>query len=214
MFDLKARREALNISQEEVAKATGVSRGTVSKWESGDIANMKRDKIAALARLLHVNPLKIIGIEEPRNIKKDNIHVYPYIPANIAAGVLTSVDPFTEDDVESIELSDTVLGRYAGRKDIVIMNINGESMNRVIPNHSLIAVKKIDEPEDLRNGDIVVFSCDGEYSVKYFYNDPRSQTYTFSPDSTDHDFQPIVYRYEDADDVTIFGKVVVYTVIL
>lgn len=214
MFDLKSRREELNISQEEVAKATGVSRGTVSKWESGNIANMKRDKIAALSQLLHVNPLKIIGIEEPKDTPKSSIHIYPYIPANIAAGVLTSVEPFTEDDVETIELSDTVLGRYAGRKDMVIMNINGESMNRVIPNHSLIAVQKLTEPDELQNGDIVVFSCDGDYSIKYFYNDPRSETYTFSPDSTDRSFHPIVYRYEDVEDLSIFGKVVVYTVIL
>ena len=47
-FNLKDRREALKLSQEEVAKAIGVTKATVSKWEKGDIANMKRDKISQL----------------------------------------------------------------------------------------------------------------------------------------------------------------------
>lgn len=212
MFDLRARREQLKISQDQVAKATGVSRGTVSKWESGNIANMKRDKIAALAKLLRISPLEVLGLEETN--KPANVHSYPYIPADIAAGVLTSVDPFTHEDIQSIELSDTVLGRYAGEKDVVIMNINGESMNRTIPNHSLIAVRKINDVQELNDGDIVVFSHDGDYSIKYFYNDQRSKTYTFSPDSTNKSFKPMVYRYEDADGLSIFGKVIVYTVIL
>ena len=44
MIDLKARRESLGLSQEEVARKIHVTKGTVSKWEKGDIKNMKSDK--------------------------------------------------------------------------------------------------------------------------------------------------------------------------
>lgn len=37
----------------------------VSRWESGDIDNMRRDKIAGLANALKVSPLLIMGIEDP-----------------------------------------------------------------------------------------------------------------------------------------------------
>ena len=38
----------------EVAQKIGVSEATVSRWESGDIANMRLDKIASLANALQV----------------------------------------------------------------------------------------------------------------------------------------------------------------
>ena len=63
-FNLKKRREELNLSQESVAESIGVTKATVSKWEKGDIANMKRDKIALLAKVLKVSPLSILGLED------------------------------------------------------------------------------------------------------------------------------------------------------
>ena len=63
---LKDRRIKLNMTMLDVAKKVGVSEGTISRWESGDIANMKRDKIAALARTLQISPGVIMGWEEPK----------------------------------------------------------------------------------------------------------------------------------------------------
>ena len=48
----------------EVANSVGVSEATVSRWESGDIRNMRRDKIAALARTLDVSPAVLMDWEE------------------------------------------------------------------------------------------------------------------------------------------------------
>ena len=49
---LKNRRKELGLTMKEVAAAVGVSEGTVSRWESGNIANMGRDKIYALSKIL------------------------------------------------------------------------------------------------------------------------------------------------------------------
>ena len=57
------RRIELGLSQSEVAEAVGVSKAAVSRWESGDIANMKRNRIAKLAEVLQVSPLQILGME-------------------------------------------------------------------------------------------------------------------------------------------------------
>lgn len=51
---IKVRRLALGKSQLEIAKFVGVSESTVSRWESGDIANMRRDKMARLAQVLDI----------------------------------------------------------------------------------------------------------------------------------------------------------------
>jgi transcriptional regulator with XRE-family HTH domain len=56
----------------EVSKKVNVSEATISRWESGDIANMKRDKIALLAKALQVTPAYIMGWEEEASQKKND----------------------------------------------------------------------------------------------------------------------------------------------
>lgn len=46
------RRIELGLTQKEVANFVGVSEATVSRWESGDIANMRRDRIMLYAQVL------------------------------------------------------------------------------------------------------------------------------------------------------------------
>ncbi len=61
---LKKRRHELNLTLLDVAKAVGVSEATVSRWESGHIENMRRDKIAQLSKILQISPAVIMGWEE------------------------------------------------------------------------------------------------------------------------------------------------------
>ena len=57
---IKTRRIELGLTLEDVAKAVGVGRSTVQRWESGLIQNMKRDKIAKLASVLQMNPVEFV----------------------------------------------------------------------------------------------------------------------------------------------------------
>ena len=61
---LRARRIELTLTQRQIANFVGVTEATVSRWESGDIDNMRRDKIASLAEVLRVSPLLIMGDEK------------------------------------------------------------------------------------------------------------------------------------------------------
>ncbi len=67
---LKNRRKELNLTMFEVAQKVGVSEATVSRWESGNIANMRRDKIEKIADALNVSPGYLMGWEEinPSNV--------------------------------------------------------------------------------------------------------------------------------------------------
>ena len=60
---IKQRREELGLTLEEVGNIVGVGKSTVRKWETGDIANMRRDKIAKLAVALHTTPAYLLGYE-------------------------------------------------------------------------------------------------------------------------------------------------------
>ena len=54
------RRMELGLTLEDVGNAVGVGKSTVRKWEKGMIKNMGRDKIAALAKVLDINPAQLI----------------------------------------------------------------------------------------------------------------------------------------------------------
>ena len=71
---LKKRRIALGLTLKDVADAVGVSEATVSRWESGDIANMKRDRIEALSRVLDISPLVILGRPESDQLTRLTIY--------------------------------------------------------------------------------------------------------------------------------------------
>lgn len=54
-------RMSQRLTLEQVANEVGVGKSTVRKWETGMIANMRRDKIAALAKALHTTPEYLMG---------------------------------------------------------------------------------------------------------------------------------------------------------
>lgn len=61
---IKTRRFELGMTQAQLATAVGVSEATISRWESGDISNMKRTRIASLAKALKISPAVIMGWDE------------------------------------------------------------------------------------------------------------------------------------------------------
>lgn len=62
---LRNRRLELGMSMKDLAEKVGVSEGTISRWESGKIEDMRRNKIKALADALHLSPSVIMEWEEP-----------------------------------------------------------------------------------------------------------------------------------------------------
>ena len=61
---IKELRLAKGMTLEQVAEIVGVGKSTVRKWETGMIANMKRDKIALLAKALSTTPAYLMGWKE------------------------------------------------------------------------------------------------------------------------------------------------------
>lgn len=61
---IRMLREQHDLTLEELGKRVGVGKSTVRKWETGQIANMRRDKIPALAKALGVSVEYLIGVED------------------------------------------------------------------------------------------------------------------------------------------------------
>ena len=67
---IKKLRQEKGLTLEQVANVVGVGKSTVRKWETGMIANMRRDKIADLAKALGTTPAYLMGWTEETKEKE------------------------------------------------------------------------------------------------------------------------------------------------
>lgn len=216
---IKARRKELGLTLKDVANALGASESLISRYESKDVKNMGIDKLPPLAKVLECTPAYLMGWDDNES-QKEEINftrqqegfLYPFVSHCVAAGALSNIDAIA--NLETINLPDILMGRYAKNKNILIMQVNGESMNRIIAHGAFIAVKTDVEITDLHDSDVVVVANAGEYTVKRFYNDTVGQRFIFRPDSDSPSFTDIIFNYDNCDDLRLIGKVVMYNVFL
>lgn len=205
--NIKRLRKSRGLTQQQLADIVGAKTyTTITKWEKGDNTPQGKDLIV-LSKYFNVTVDSILGIDNCGEIIKEPTTPYHYFPTTISAGLPLRVDGITENNVEEITLPDSALGKWAGDPEIFVTKVNGDSMNKVIPDKSLIAVKPV-ELHQLKEGDIVVYSNGGDFSVKRFYL--NGDEIVFRPDSHDSSF--FEQRYKTTDNITIHGKVVVYIV--
>lgn len=166
---LKARRKEIGLTMAQVAEKVGVSEATVSRWESGDISNMKRDRIAAYANALNVSPAYIMGMDDPlpSTLEKQimtniyNIPVYETVSAGFGAYAENQI-------IEYIPI--TLCSQYEA--DITIgIRVAGDSMYPKIEDGDIVVVRK---QNSVDSGDIAVILLDGDdglvKKVKYDTN--------------------------------------------
>ena len=61
---IKELRLAKGMTLEDLGNKVGVGKSTVRKWETGSIANMRRDKIVKIAKALDCSIAYLLGLEE------------------------------------------------------------------------------------------------------------------------------------------------------
>lgn len=194
------------VDQKILADYLGLSEMSVSNWVNG----VKYPRMGNVQKMADYFGVMKSDLIEDRD---DVVHLptssqYPIYPP-ISAGLPIEVDGITDIDVEKISIPDMLMGKWAGNSDIYITRTNGESMNKIIPHDSIIAVKPV-ELHELKDNDIVVYRNHGEYAVKRF--EKHDDKLVFRPDSTDTSFTDDVVYKDNADDLMIKGKVVMWIV--
>ena len=217
--NLRYLRLKKGLSQEYIAKYLGKkSFTTVQKWESDVTVPSLKDS-NALAKLFEISIDDLISIDL-KSCENDNQVIYsassyPFVPEGIAAGFLKNVKSFTA--LPTIDIPDILLSTYAKSKDIVIMKINGDSMNKIIPNGSYIAVKTNIDVLSVSNGDIVVANVEGAdngCTFKHIYKDDTNNRIILRPNSTNPIHTDIIISSAESQRLYIVGKVVAYNVLL
>lgn len=231
---IKRYREEYNISMEDFSKTSGISKGYISMLEkdknpqSGKPITPSIDMYENAAKGMNMSIEALMSLTKGDDV--DLVHdreefterlnkavygtfAYTFIPAKVSAGTSEDIEEAVYD-CPKMNVPDAMLGKYAHDRSIVFMGVNGESMNNIIENGAIIAVKTDVERCSLKDGDIVVASSNGSYAAKYFIDDVEHERIILRPDSTDKTFTDTVIPYENADSLKIFGKVVIYSVIL
>src|SRR5699024_4401351 len=201
-YNLKRLLDKKGVTQTQMANHLKYPEMTVSNWMKAK-TYPRVDKMQEMADYFGVRRSDIEEIKSKESIMTANS--YTYLPTTISAGLPLNVDAITEAD--KISIPDSIMGKWSGSKDIMILSVSGDSMDKIIPDGSLIAVKTVGLTE-LKNGDIVVFSHNYEYSVKYFYkHDDMLIFKPYSNNSVHYD-----QSFNVNDGVVIHGKVVTYIV--
>lgn len=72
---IKVRRIELNMSYQDLADKTGISRSTLQRYETGAIKNLPIDKFELIANALNISAAKLMGLEntEPHISKEQQL---------------------------------------------------------------------------------------------------------------------------------------------
>lgn len=90
---IKKRRIDLGLTLESVASYVGVSISTVSRWERGEIDNMKRDKIQKLSEILLVSVPYILGLSED---------IEDVVSARLKTRILAKIDNMSVEQLDRL----------------------------------------------------------------------------------------------------------------
>lgn len=107
---IRDRRQQLDLTLEQVGDYCGVGKATVLRWETGAIANMRRDKIALLASILKMSPAELIGeaAQEPRDIDAERLEALHQNPRlGLLFDRLRRMSP--EDEEIMMQLAERIL---------------------------------------------------------------------------------------------------------
>lgn len=149
---LKSKRKELNLTMKQVADFVGVSEATVSRWESGNIANMGRDKIALLSQILKITPGAIAGYDLYQ--KEFNKKTGVKIPV---LGLVRAGIPM--DAVEYIIDYEEISEDMARQGEFFGLQIKGDSMEPKISEGDVVIVRK--QP-DVESGEIAIVLVNGD----------------------------------------------------
>ncbi len=191
---LLRRRKELNLTQKEVADAVGVSEGTVSRWESGMIANMRRDRIRLYADILKTTT-DFITTGESTGIPS-GFQPMPDMKLVPRIGRIACGNPILAE--QNVENYDSVPCNWQADFTLICA---GDSMMPRIQDGDLVAIRR--QPT-VENGEIAAVRIEDEATLKRVYSYP--DRLILQPENPA--FAPIVLVGEEINSVSIEGKAV------
>ena len=203
---IRTLRAKHGLTLEQIAQQVGVGRSTVRKWETGLIANMRRDKIAKLAAALHTTPGYLMGWDEDDSALNsdisipDNIIPLPTLNKVPLIGAIACGAPILAQE----HIEDYVDMPAHIHADLAL-TCKGDSMiNARIFDGDVVYIRQQDTVD---NGEIAAVLIDNEATLKRvrLFDDHIS----LEPENPQ--YRPLVFWGDEMNAIRILGKAVAFT---
>ena len=209
----KRLRELLdenNMTQSELAKRTGISKSSISRYLKGDW-EAKQDAVYSIAKTTNVSEAWLMGYDVPKERQ------FPLSPSNVVSlpnnvgsrpgfvkkprlGTIACGKPIlaVEEAEEFDEVPDWVECDFT-------LRCKGDSMiNARIYDGDTVYIRS--QPE-VENGEIAAVRVDDEATLKRVMLYPDKIVL----EAANPMYEPLVYRGEEMNDVQIMGKAIAFT---
>ena len=200
MNRIKKLREEFHMTQQELADKLNGAKSTIAMYEN----ETRKPSMEVLIKLSEIFNCSIDYLLGKSDIKtpdlKDKLFLIPIV-GKVAAGKPI----FANENIEGYLPIDPLMYNLTSPNGFFFLQIQGESMNKLIKNGSYALIKKQDYAE---NGDVIVAIVNGddEATVKR-YKQLNEQFIMLEPVSEDSSFQPITIDLKSTK-FSIIGKVV------
>lgn len=180
MDDLKKMREALDLTQAQLAEMAGTSQPQIKRLESGE-RELTRSWAERLAPHLRTTAMRIMFpdvLSPPASTQR-----VPLI-STVSAGVMMR-DDLVDEAIRTLAITDLPAG------DWFALQVEGDSMDRISPPESIILVNRKDK-RLVTNACYVIADQHGNATYKRYRPNPDR----FEPVSTNPSHEPIFPDHE------------------
>ena len=200
MNRIKKLREEFHMTQQELADKLNGAKSTIAMYEN-ETRKPSMEVLLKLSEIFNCSIDYLLGKSDIKNPDlKNKLFLIPII-GKVAAGKPI----FANENIEGYLPIDPLMYNLTSSNGFFFLQIQGESMNKLIKNGSYALIKKQDYAE---NGDVIVAIVNGddEATVKR-YKQLNKQFIMLEPVSEDSSFQPITIDLKSTK-FSIIGKVV------
>lgn len=198
--NIKRMRLDEGLTQEQLAERLGVTRSTVTQWETG----WSQPRMGAISKLASVFGVSVSEMVEDRNNPPKGA-IFPTTSPRATAPLLGRVHAGSAQEPEvledEIELPHSV---RTAHPNAYFLQVEGDCMDRVYPEGCYILVDPDKEPS---NGSIAAVMVDGHDTVMRRLL-RTSSTIVLAPESTNPEHKDIVITASDEHTVELVGTVV------
>ena len=198
--NIKKFRTDADLTQAKLADLVGVTRATVTQWETG----WSQPRMGAVEKLSEVLGVSMSELVDDSNIKRVPGAITPPEPRKAYLPLLGKVH--AGDAQEPQVLDERISLPYEvweHHRDGYFLQVEGQCMSKIYPEGSYILIDPAQRPT---NGSIAVVSIDGaDYVMRRLYK--GSSVLVLSPDSWEEGYEDIVIAGDDHT-VEFVGSVV------
>lgn len=198
---IKQMREEKGLTLEELGNRVGVGKSTVRKWENGMIANMRRDKIAKLAKALGCTPAYLMGWDDATSTPTyQNIHSITTQKLPVLGKIACGVPSYANEERESYVLAGTEIDA-----DFCLI-ASGDSMTGArIYDGDIVFIRK---QEIVENGEIAAVVINSEATLKRFFYYQEKSLLILKAENPK--YADLIYTDGELEQVHVLGKAIAF----